>query len=444
MLVEIITGLGTALGISVGALLTEDMAGTELSGVGQSGAVVGGALMAVPASAVMQRFGRRPGLVLCYLVGATGGLAVLASAVWESLPLLFLGFFLFGAGNAGKLQARYTAVDLAVPERRGRQLSLVVWSTTIGAVIGPNLAAPLGSTLPGVPSLAAPFAFASLTFLVGALLVLLFLRPDPLLLASGRLASAPSVGAPAVADPAPPAPAKTISAAAATASPPTAPVSLVSPVSPGAASPGADRAGKTAPSLAAAWQAVLASPGARLGITATSIGHLVMVAVMAMTPLHIHDTHNDADTLRIVGFIISAHIAGMYGLSPVVGWLTDRLGRRVLILGGAAVLVAACALAGTSGHDTGRLAVALVLLGVGWSCTMVAGSTLFAESIPVAVKARAQGLSDLAMGLTGAGAGLLSGVVLGLSGYPVLTLLAALATVPLIALTLRPTPPENR
>jgi MFS family permease len=191
------------------------------------------------------------------------------------------------------------------------------------------------------------------------------------------------------------------------------------------------------PSLAETWRAVLASPAARLGITATSIGHLVMVAVMAMTPVHIGEAHGEADTMRIVGFVISAHIAGMYGLSPLTGWLTDRIGRRPVILTGVALLITACAIAGTSGHRTEQLTIALVLLGLGWSGTMVAGSTLFAESIPVRMKARAQGLSDLATGLAGAASGLASGVVVGLSGYSTLTFIAALATLPLVALAFR-------
>jgi MFS family permease len=386
MLVEIITGLGVALGISVGALLTSDMAGTALSGVAQSGAIIGGALMAIPASAVMQKSGRRPGLAMCYLVGAIGGAAVLGAAVLDSVPLLFLGFFLFGSGNAGKLAARYAAIDLATDAVRGRNLSMVVWATTIGAVIGPNLAAPLGDSLQGVPTLAAPFAFAALAFLVGALLILLFMRPDPLVLAGGQATVRQQV------------------------------------------------------SLGRAWQAVLASPNARVGITATSIGHLVMVAVMSMTPLYIGQTHDDADTLRIVGFVISAHIAGMYGFSPVVGWLTDRLGRKQIILCGVVLLVAACVIAGSSGHHTPQLTAGLIMLGLGWSCTMVAGSTLFAESVPLEVKARAQGISDLATGLTGASAGLVSGLIVGFFGYQSLTIVAAIATIPLIAVALRPVP----
>jgi MFS family permease len=163
-----------------------------------------------------------------------------------------------------------------------------------------------------------------------------------------------------------------------------------------------------------------------------------MVGVMAMTPVHIDMGHAAADVLRIVGIVLSAHIVGMYALSPVVGWLTDRFGRRPVILGGGGLLLAACAVAGTAGDDTPRLTAGLFLLGLGWSCTMVAGSTLLSESVPVDVRAAAQGLSDLCMGVAGASAGALSGFVLELSGYATLNLLAATAVVPLVALALRP------
>jgi MFS family permease len=426
MVVEVVSGLGVATGFSVGALLTRAMAGTALSGAAQSAAVVGGGVLAVPAAALMSRYGRRPGLALCYLTGALGAVAVLASALLDSIPLLFVGFFLFGAGNAAKLQSRYTATDLAEPHRRGRQLSLVVWSTTLGAVIGPNLAAPLGAALSpyGVPELAGPFAFAAVSFLLSALLLTLFLRPDPLLLAQAAAVS--GAAEPAAAVPA--------GAAAASA---------------GAGSGTSDRAGHTGGragtaadagrhTMGSAARAVLASPTARLGVAAMALGHLVMVAVMAMTPVHIGETHSAPDTLRIVGFVLSVHVAGMYGLSPVVGWLTDRAGRVPVILGGVALLIAACALAGTAGHDTALLTAALLMLGLGWSGTMVAGATLFTESLPTGVKARAQGLSDLVTGLAGATAGVLSGIVVEVSGYTVLALLAGLTTIPLVALALRP------
>jgi MFS family permease len=181
-------------------------------------------------------------------------------------------------------------------------------------------------------------------------------------------------------------------------------------------------------------------PGARLGAAAVAVGHLVMVGVMAMTPVHLGESHSDADVLRVVGIVLSLHIAGMYALSPVVGWLTDRLGRRAVILIGAGLLLSACAVAGTAGHDTPRLSLGLTLLGLGWSSTMVAGSTLLSESVPLTVRPAAQGLSDMVMGLAGASAGAVSGLIIDTSGYPTLNLPAAIAIVPLVALALRPVP----
>jgi MFS family permease len=160
-----------------------------------------------------------------------------------------------------------------------------------------------------------------------------------------------------------------------------------------------------------------------------------MVGVMAMTPVHIKGAGHDArHTLGIVGLVLSFHIAGMYAFAPVFGWLTDRLGRRPVIFLGIALLLAACALTGTAGYETAWLAAGLTTLGLGWSASLVAGSTLFSESIPLDLRPAAQGLSDLIMGLAGAMAGAVSGVVVAAWSYSTLTLMAALATVPLIAL----------
>ncbi|HEX2771329.1 MAG TPA: MFS transporter [Micromonosporaceae bacterium] len=388
---QIVGGIGVTIGIAVGALLAARLGGTGISGLATSAAVVGAALIAVPVTRIMTARGRRAGLAVAYLAGAVGGGLVVAAAIAGWVPLLFLGMMLFGGGTAANLQARYAAVDLAEPARRGRQLSLIVWATTIGAVAAPNFAALADNagTSFGLPALSGPFAFSVVAFLLAGGVLLAFLRPDPLLTAR-RLA-------------------------ARTSEPATAPGGL-----------------------RAALRVVTAAPAARLGVAAVAVGHLVMVGIMAMTPVHIGESHGDADVLRIVGIVLSVHIAGMYALAPVVGWLTDRVGRRPVILGGVTVLIAACAVAGTAGHHTARLSLGLALLGLGWSGTMVAGSTLLSESVPVAVRPAAQGLSDLVMGLAGASAGALSGFVVQVAGYPVLTLLAAVATVPLIALALRP------
>ncbi|MFV2100272.1 MFS transporter [Micromonospora sp. LOL_024] len=420
---QVIGGIGVTIGIAVGALLAAELAGVAVAGLAQSAAVVGGALLAIPVTRIINGHGRRPGLVFAYGVGALGGVLVVLAAATRWVPLLFVGMLLFGGGAAANLQARYAAVDLAEPGRRARQLSMIVWATTIGAVAAPNFAAFADRTTTGwgLPSLSGPFAFSVVAFVLAAGVLLLGLRPDPLLTAR-RLAAARSGVVTGVGEP-PPAFSGATPAAA-------EPVAVPAP-------PARRGAG-----MLTAWSVVRARPAARLGVAAVAMGHLVMVAVMAMTPVHLREYHAVDEVLPVVGLVLSLHIAGMYALAPVVGWLTDRAGRRPVILGGIGTLLAACAVAGTAGHDTFRLTIGLILLGLGWSATMVAGSTLLSESVPDSVRPGAQGLSDLVMGLAGALAGALSGFVMQVAGFPVLALLAAVAVAPLLALALRPVPVE--
>jgi MFS family permease len=386
---QVVGGMGVSIGLSVGALLAARLGGAGISGLVMSAGVVGTALLAVPVTRLTNARGRRWGLTAGYVTGGLGGVVVVVAAALDATPLLFVGMVLFGGGNTANLQARYAAVDLAEPAHRGRHLSVIVWATTIGAVAAPNLAPLADSTVrwTGVPVLSGPFLFSGLAFGCSAAVLALLLRPDPLLTARRAADVVPA----------------------------------------------AHRVG-----FRPALRAVAERPAARLGVAAVAVGHLVMVAVMVMTPVRLGESHSDADVLRVVGIVLSLHIAGMTALAPLVGWLTDRLGPRAVVLGGIGLLVVACVTAGTAGHDTPRLAVGLTLLGLGWSCTMVAGSTLLSESVPVEVRPSAQGLSDLVMGLAGASAGALSGFVVELSGYATLTTLAAIATVPLVALALRP------
>jgi len=389
---QVAGGVGMSIGMSVGALLAADMVSVGVSGLAQSAVVMGAALLAVPATRVVRAYGRRPSLTAAYLVAALGGLVTVTAAITHSIPLLFAGFFLFGGGTTASLQARYAAVDLAPRNSYGRHLSIIVWASTLGGVVGPNLSSVAGTSLSGygIPALAAPFAVSTALFALAAVILFAGLRPDPLHVAQ-TLSSAPAA----------------------------------------TAKSGGMRAG---------LDAVLANPDARLGVAATAVGHLVMVAVMAMTPVHIRGAgHDAAHTLRIVGIVLSMHVAGMYAFSPVMGWASDRFGRDRVILGGVVLLLAACTVAGTAGHDSTRLAIGLVLLGLGWSATMVAGSSLLSASIAPELRPSAQGLSDLVMGIAGASAGALSGVVVQGFGYPTLTLAAAIATIPLAFLSLRGT-----
>jgi Fucose permease len=430
---QVVGGAGIAVGLTVGALLAARMAGTGLSGLAQSAAVVGAALFAVPVTRVMTLHGRRPGIGLAYGIAAVGAVLVLIAAAWGSLPLLLAGLFLFGAGSTANMQARYAAADLADPARRGRQLSLVVWATAIGSIAGPNLAPLVDGAWQrwGQIEYAGPFLAGAVAFVVAVLVVMVALRPDPLLTAraldsaraGARAAAARSADGPAGAE---------------TASAETPGAEAEVAETPGVETGGTGPARRpNARGVRAAVREVAASPPARLGLAAMTVGHVVMISVMTMTPVHI-DHQGHPDSLRIIGWVISVHIAGMYLLAPVVGWLTDRVGRRAVILGGIGLLVAACTVAGLSGHHTGGLTVGLGLLGMGWSATMVSGSTLLTESVGLANRASIQGLADLVMGLGGAAAGALAGVVVAWSSYATLTMVAGLVTVPLLAAALRP------
>ena len=408
---QIVGGVGVTIGLSVGALLAARMGGAGVSGLAASAVVVGAALIALPATRMMRTGGRRPGLVFAYLIGLLGAVVVVAGAASDRLALVFLGTFLFGGATAANLQARYTAVDLAEPQERGRQLSLIVWATTVGAVTGPILAPFADRAVSGfqLPEYAGPFAFSAVAFALAALLLQIGLRPDPLLIARRR---ARAVGSP---------------------DQPTASALVVD------RTPTAEATSATDDGLRAAWRGVMSSPHARLGMAAVAVGHVVMVGVMSMTPVHIGHSAIDRDAvLRIVAIVLSLHIAGMYAFAPITGWLTDRMGRRPVILLSAGALIAACAVSALAGHRTAQLATGLFLLGLGWSGTMVAGSTLLSESVDVSVRPAAQGLNDLVMGLCGASAAALSGPVVQLWGYPTLPLISAAAAVPLLFLGMRP------
>lgn len=380
---QVLGGVGVGSGLAVAALMAAEISGRDdLSGLANTTQVLGGALMTIPIAALMAARGRRVGLATAYLVGTVGACLAILAAVVGNLPLLLLGTALFGASSTANSQARYAAVDLAPGARRGRHLSMVVWATTIGSVLGPNMLGP-GKALAGalgLPPLAGAWVFSASGFLMAALTVHLLLRPDPLLRARELAAVEEAASGPP---------------------------------------PKVAQRGSILVGLRTIW----ASPTVLLGTLAVTIGHVVMVAVMVMTPIHMHHGHAE---VKVIGFVISLHILGMYGLAPVAGYLTDRYGAPPVILAGVGILVAACLLSAASetGWSPGLL-VGLILLGLGWSCTMVAGSGLIAAGSPVRERAAVQGAADVVMGLTAAAGGALAGVVVQHLGFDWLGLLCA-------------------
>ncbi|MFF8177487.1 MFS transporter [Streptomyces chartreusis] len=383
---QILGGLGVATGIALAAVLAKEVSGTEsLSGLAPTATVAGTAVLSMPLAALMTARGRRPGLVLAYLIGAVGAAVTVVAARVGSFPLLLCGMAAFGAASSANLQARFAAADLAEPDRRARAISLVVWATTFGAVLGPNIAAPAGRSVTGlgIPATAGPFLWAAGIFLISALVVAVLLRPDPLLTAR---ALAP-----------------------------------------------ADEGTPAARSLRAGMAAVAASPRARLAVVSVAVAHTAMVSVMSMTPVAL--AHHGAG-IDLIGLVISGHIAGMYAFAPLMGRLSDRLGRLSGI--GLCVGLLACAvfLAGTAGGSHGQTAVGLFVLGLGWSAGLVSGSALLTDSVPQPARAAAQGLSDLVMNASAGIGGAVAGLVVAKASYGWLNLTAACLLLPLAALAL--------
>jgi MFS family permease len=396
LLAQILSGLGLAAGITVSALLAEEMLGSSrFSGLPTVFFTIGSAVAAIGVGNISQRLGRRVGLSAGYLAGALGCVGVVVAASVGNIVLLFVSMLVYGAGVSTNLQARYAGADLAAPSRRGRAVSIVLVATAVGAIIGPNLVSVTGTWAieVGIPPLAGPFLLAAAAYASAGVVLWLLLRPDPLLLARS-IAAEPRQGL----------------AEAAQTSGPTAAVRRSS------------HSGRT-------WSWAVASGAGIMILT-----QLIMVAIMTMTPIHIeHHGHS----INVTGLVIGAHVAGMFLPSPFSGWLVDRLGYLPIAIAAGVILLAAGLLAAWAPVDSvAMLVVALVLLGLGWNLGLVSGTTLVTDAVPLATRARTQGTVDLGIALAGAGAGLSSGLIITATSYATLTLLSgvlALLIIPIAA-----------
>jgi MFS family permease len=373
---QILSGVGVAGTVAAGSLLVSSISNSEtLAGLSQTTAVLGAAAMAIPLSKLTQRGGRRLGLSVGYTVGLIGAAFAIFGGSQRILIAMLFGTFLVGAASASGYQARFAATDLADDSHRSRQLSYVVWGSTIGAVTGPNLMGPSGALAEalGLPKLVGPYILALITLGMGALVIWLFLKPDPYLTAANLRPQSEERH------------------------------ELLS-------------ARKT-------LKLIRQNPTALFAIAAIAIGHVAMVSVMVMTPIHM--AHVDV-TLTVIGLVISIHIVGMYAFSPIVGSLSDRMGRRWVIQAGVIILLASCLISGLAdAHNSIQLGFGLFLLGLGWSCTLIAGSALLSEAVETELRPSSQGASDLLMNLMGAGGGAMAGVVIGTLGYGWLCFFAA-------------------
>lgn len=375
VLSQILGGAGLAAGITVGALIAQDMLGSEgLAGLPSALFTLGSALAAFLVGRISQRLGRRIGLGLGFAAGGIGALGVVAATVVNNPVLLFAALFVYGSGTATNLQARYAGTDLALPDRRAQAVSMAMVATTFGAVAGPNLVEPLGGLAEsiGLPRLSGPFLLAAVAYLGAGLVLLALLRPDPLLLANRLAAGATST----VEEP--------------------------------------KRLG----------------PGVWVGGLTMVLSQITMVGIMTMTPVHMR-THHHA--LGAVGLVIGLHVGAMFLPSLVTGSLVDRIGRAPMAAAAGVTLLAAGVVGALApGDSLGLLIVALMLLGLGWNFGVIAGTAMVVDATGPGNRAKVQGALDVGIALGGAAAGALSGVLMSSTSYVVLCLVGGALAVGLV------------
>lgn len=379
---QVFGGAGLAAGITVGALLAQQMLGTDAyAGVPSALFTLGSAGAALIVGKLSQRYGRRTGLSTGFIVGGLGAIGVVIAAMMNSVILLFASLLIYGAGTATNLQARYAGTDLANKKQRATAISTTMLMTTFGAVLGPNLVEFMGefALSIGVPALAGPFILSSIAFILAGLVLFIMLRPDPLEIA------------------------KRIEA---------------------------DKQKYEHNNQTKSINRTINTKGLSVGATVMVLTQIVMVAIMTMTPVHMkHHGHS----LTEVGIVIGFHVGSMYLPSLATGILVDKIGRTAMSIASGITLLLAGLLAAFAPSDSMvLLIIALSLLGLGWNFGLISGTAQIVDSTEPSTRAKTQGKIDVLIALAGASGGALSGMLVANASYAILSLAGGLLSLILI------------
>lgn len=391
IIAQILGGAGLAAGITVGALLAEDMLGSNmLAGLPIALFTLGSAGAALIVGIISQRFGRRIGLTAGFITGGIGAVGVVISALLHNVILLFIALLVYGAGTATNLQARYAGTDLAGEKQRATAISMAMVSTTLGAVAGPNLVGVMGdfASSINVPPLAGPFILAGTAFILSGVVLFVFLRPDPLKIAQALATRDQEI---------------------------------------------IEKDTNNSLKLPKNNQHIVT-----IGATVMVITQIVMVAVMTMTPVHMGEHGHE---LSAVGFIIGFHIGAMYLPSLVTGVLVDTIGRKIMACASGITLLFSGVVAAYAPTDSiAVLTIALILLGIGWNFGLISGTALIVDGTTLTNRAKVQGTVDVLIALSGAAGGALSGMIVAGSSFTMLSIgsgVLSLLLVPIILIVLR-------
>ncbi|WP_088068661.1 MFS transporter [Gottfriedia luciferensis] len=379
---QIFGGAGLAAGVTVGALLAQQMLGTDaFAGLPSALFTLGSAGAALFVGRLSQRYGRCTGLTTGFIIGGLGAIGVIISAIINSVLLLFISLLVYGAGSATNLQARYAGTDLANSKQRATAISITMVFTTFGAVAGPNLVNVMGkfALSIGVPSLAGPFILAAVAYILAGLVLFTLLRPDPLVIA------------------------RTIEAT---------------------------KQEQNDEGHITTSNQVENKRGVIVGATVMILTQIVMVAIMTMTPVQMRHHGHD---LSAVGLVIGFHIGAMYLPSLVTGVLVDKLGRTAMASASGITLLMAGLIAAFAPEDSMvLLVIALSLLGLGWNFGLISGTALIVDSTEASTRAKIQGTVDVLIALSGAAGGAMSGMIVAGSSYSTLSIIGGFFSILLI------------
>lgn len=386
LLSQTLGGAGLAAGITVGALLAQQMLGVEsLTGLPTALFTLGSALSAYVVGRITNSFGRRIGLSFGFIAGGLGALGVVVAANLNSILLLFISLFIYGAGTSTNLQARYAGVDLAKANQRAKAASIAMVATTLGAVAGPNLVTPMGHVAEGLgmPTLSGPFLLAMVAYTLAGLVFFLFLKPDPLMVARAIEENNKT---------------------------------------------------KAETSTIDHSKQQVQRTGVMIGASVLILSHIVMVAIMTMTPVHMQ---HHGSGLSAVGLVIGLHIAAMYLPSLITGSLVDKIGRMKMVIASAVTLTAAGLLAAlVPGESVVWLTISLVLLGLGWNFGLISGTAIVVDSTTVQNRAKIQGSIDVGVAIGGSAGSILSSFIVAFSSYTILGFIGAYLSFMLIPVIL--------
>jgi MFS family permease len=367
-----------------------------LAGLPSALMLVGASVAAYPAGRLMGRLGRRYGMLIGCAVGLAGTLVCGFAVITSALPIFLAGLLLLGAGRGTLDQGRYAAAEINPPQHRARALSIVIFGGTIGAVLGPGLVAPSSQVAAslGLHDLAGPYFTTGVLLVVAAIVVAILLAGDLRGIA------------------------RRVAQQFATATTETNPGDV-------------ETRNRASLPKSGAVATIFGRPGARTALITMLCAQATMVMMMAIIGLYMtHHEHGLGD----VSLVTMVHVLGMYALSPVLGQIVDKVGRRNMIAISATVIAAGCIVAPLS-IETPWIALALFLIGLGWSGCYITGSTLLTDALGVNERARVQGANDTLINISSAAGSLSSGILLQVFGFNILSLVGlTVALLPVLAL----------